>query len=75
MYVMFRFSFEEGADAHCEECLRNAIQICDSNAEAHHLFASYWLSKDDKEVTFTSCFNQNDHLNIQYVYCLHVWKS
>ena len=47
---MCRSSFDENAEARCEECLRNAVTECESNAEARHLFASFWLSKDDKEV-------------------------
>ena len=43
-------SFEDDAEERCKTNLNEAIGIDPSNAEAHHLMASYWLSKEDNQV-------------------------
>ncbi len=44
------FSFDDAADEKCKENLDAAIEANPSNPEAHQLMASFWLSKEDKEV-------------------------
>ena len=46
----FYYSFEDSADVKCKENLDAAVEADSTNAEAHQLIASYWLSKDDKKV-------------------------
>jgi hypothetical protein len=43
-------STEDDADVRCKENLDLAIESDPSNAETFHTLASYWLSKDDKQV-------------------------
>lgn len=47
-------SFDDSADVKCKENLDAAVEADSSNAEAHQLTASYWLSKDDKQVQATA---------------------
>lgn len=49
--MIFVGSFEENAEDECRKNLEAAIETDPSNPEAHHLMASFWLSKDDKEVS------------------------
>ena len=58
------FSFEEDAEARCKESLEKAVEVDAENAEAHHLLASYWLCKNDRQVT-----------SIQYHCCIreYLW--
>ncbi len=44
------FSFEEDAEVRCRECLDKAVAADSDNPEALHLLASFYLSKDNKEV-------------------------
>ncbi len=44
------FSFDDAAEEKCKENLDAAIEANPSNPEAHQLMASFWLSKEDKEV-------------------------
>ena len=46
------FSFEDSADEKCKENLDAAVATDPKNPEAHQLMASYWLSKDEKEVSW-----------------------
>lgn len=41
--------FEEDAEARCKESLEKAVEVDAENAEAHHLLASYWLCKNDRQ--------------------------
>jgi len=43
-------STEEDAEIRCKENLDLAVDTDPDNAEAYHTMASYWLSKDDKQV-------------------------
>ena len=44
------YSFDDAADVKCKENLDAAVEFDTTNAEAHQLTASYWLSKSDKGV-------------------------
>ncbi|ELU00614.1 hypothetical protein CAPTEDRAFT_225563 [Capitella teleta] len=41
--------FEPNAEEECRKNLEEAISADAANPEAHHLMASFWLSKDDQE--------------------------
>ena len=48
---LFLFSLAADAEERCKECLEKAIETDKDSAEAYQIMASYWLSKDDKEVS------------------------
>jgi len=43
-------SDDEDADVRCKEYLDLAVAADQSNAEAFHTLASYWLCKGDRQV-------------------------
>ena len=53
-YVFSLNSMDEDADVQCRTCLERAVEKDPENPEAYQLFASYWLSKEDKQVRFVN---------------------
>ena len=69
----------EEAETKCESCLSKATELDPTNADAFHLFASFWMSKEDKEVDIKSIFRSFGHVLkspiIRHLYTLYICIS
>ena len=62
------YSFDDAADVKCKENLDAAVAMDATNAEAHQLTASYWLSKSDKGVNLWNSW-------IPHEFVRTIWNS